>query len=273
MRVKHYIKNFLILLPLIFSGNLRNREAVLSCAAGFFAFSLASSAVYILNDIADVEKDRAHPVKRNRPIAGGAVSVKNAALCGVLCLCGAGPLLTLGRRSGALCVLAYLALNVLYSFSLKNRAFWDVTILASGFFLRLLYGAVLTGVSISGWLYLTVISISFYMALGKRRNELRKSGTDSRAALQFYTPEFLDKNMYMCVCLANVFFSLWAMDAGGKMLAAAPMVLLLSMRYSYDIEREESHGDPVDIILRDRAILLGGLACAAYMVFVLYASK
>lgn len=271
IRVKHYIKNFLIFLPLVFSGNFFSGTALRPCIFGFLAFSLSSSAIYILNDLADVEQDRAHPVKKNRPIASGAIPPRRAVLCGGVCLA-AGAVLQFftGRHTSAFCIPLYLVLNILYSFYFKKRAFSDIIILVSGFFLRVVYGAMLAGVSISAWLYLTVIAASFYMALGKRRNELKKAGGNTREALRYYSYEFLDKNMYMCLGIANVFYSLWAMDSGANMLPTAPVVLLLSMRYSYDIEKEESQGDPVDVITHDKAILLTAAACGLYILFALY---
>lgn len=271
LRVKHYIKNLLIFLPLVFSKNLLNWEALHSCLLGFLTFSLSSSTIYILNDLADVEKDRMHPVKKNRPIASGAVTPRSAVICGVICLAaGASFQLLAGQLLSAFCILLYIALNITYSFYFKERAFSDIIILVSGFFLRVIYGAMLAGVSISAWLYLTIIAASFYLALGKRRNELKQTNGKTRKVLQYYSYEFLDKNMYMCMAIANVFYSLWAMDGNGKMLPTAPVVLLLSMRYSYNIEKEDSQGDPVDVITHDKAILFAAMVYALYVLLVLY---
>ena len=104
-------------------------------------------------------------------------------------------------------------LNLLYSFGLKNVPVADIAILVSGFLLRVLYGSSITGIEISKWLYLTVIAMSFYLGLGKRRNELEKHGGEStRKVLEAYNKNFLDKNMYMCLSLAIVFYSLWCTD-------------------------------------------------------------
>lgn len=142
--------------------------------------------------------------------------------------------------------------------------------MVSGFIIRVLYGSAVADIDISGWLYLTVISVSFYMALGKRRNELKQMDQGTRKVLEFYNYEFLDKNMYMCMAIANIFYSLWAMDNGNRMLITVPVILLLSMRYSYDVEREESQGDPVDILLHDKMILFIASIYAVYMMIVLY---
>lgn len=271
MRAKHYIKNLMIFFPLVFSGELLNWSSFRPCLLGFLAFSLLSSTVYILNDLVDVERDRAHPVKKNRPIASGAVSPRNAILCGAACLIAGAFFQFLTRQSvSAICLPIYIILNIFYSFYFKTKAFGDIIILVSGFFIRVMYGAMLAGVAISAWLYLTVIAASFYMSLGKRRNELKKTGGETREVLRAYSYEFLDKNMYMCVAIANVFYALWAMNGEEKMLPTVPVVLLLSMRYSYDIEKDESQGDPVDVIIGDKVFLLASAAYALYTLTALY---
>jgi len=178
MRPSHYIKNFLIFLPIVFSAKLFEQwQNLVVLAGGFLAFSLICSCVYIVNDVIDAPKDRLHSRKKHRPIASGAVSVKAAfGLFGVLLMiaCLVAFWLIFGWNSQPEILLwlgVYLILNVLYSLCLKNYPIIDVAILASGFLLRLLYGSALTGIAVSNWLYLTVIAMSFYLGLGKRRNE------------------------------------------------------------------------------------------------------
>lgn len=268
MRVHHYIKNLLIFAALVCSGQIFCREKLLSALAGFGAFCAASSVVYIINDIRDQEKDRRHPTKRNRPIASGRVSVKNAriltaVLLAVSALCNAYPF----HIASSLLLALYIALNLAYSFGLKSVPLVDVAILVSGFLLRVMYGAVVTKITISNWLYLTVISLAFYFSLGKRRNELkRESSSGTRKVLKYYTEAFLDKNMYMCLTLAIGFYTLWCMDGstvslyGGGLVFTVPIVLLITMKYSMDIEGD-SDGDPVEVLLHDKALVL---LCAVY---------
>lgn len=272
LRIKHYIKNGLIFIPIFFSGNLFSSEKLFSCLWGFLSFCLVSSSIYVFNDIMDIEADRRHPVKKERPIASGAISIRNAVICEVSCFIGAmiAMITSRGGFTSFGCILVYCVLNIAYSLYLKKRALWDVIILVSGFFIRILYGSVLSGVVISGWLYLTVIAASFYMAFGKRRNELSETGEKTRNVFKFYTYDFFDKNMYIYMGMANIFYSLWAMDNGNKMLATVPFVFFIFMRYSYDIECRESRGDPIEVILSDRIILLSALVCLIYMWFLLY---
>ena len=251
------------------SGRLFDAEKLIPGFWGFLAFCMVSSAIYVINDIQDVEKDRAHPTKCHRPIASGAISLKSAWVMAALLtvLCAFFNWMAFSVSSTILLVL-YLVLNIGYSLGLKNIPIVDVTILVSGFLIRVLYGAIVTGIEISNWLYLTVIAMSFYLALGKRRNELKRVQTGTtRKVLSFYTEGFLDKNMYVCLGLANAFYALWAMDKGAEeigyskyLIWTVPLVLLIFMKYSLDIEGN-SDGDPVEVLVHDKVLLV---LCAVY---------
>lgn len=278
MRVHHYIKNFLVFAALACSGQLFHLEKLTAGIAAFIAFCMVSSVVYIINDIRDVEKDRKHPTKCKRPIAAGTVSVKSAwglaiilMLIAIACNC-----LTFHVTSTMLLVL-YLVLNLAYSFGLKNVPIVDVTILVAGFLIRILYGAFVTEITISNWLYLTVIALAFYFALGKRRNEIKQIGDgETRQVLKAYPVNFLDKNMGMCLTLANVFYALWSMDEktmsfynNDYLIFTVPIVLLITMKYSLDIEGE-SDGDPVEVLLHDKVLLTLCVLYLAVMFVILY---
>lgn len=278
MRVHHYIKNFLVFAALVCSGQLFHLEKLASGISGFIAFCMASSVVYIINDIRDQEKDRKHPTKCKRPIAAGTVSVKGAwVLAAVLLLiavvCNG---IAFDLTATSLLVL-YLVLNLAYSFGLKNIPIVDITILVAGFLIRILYGALVTEITISNWLYLTVIALSFYFALGKRRNELKHiSEGETRQVLKAYPISFLDKSMGMCLTLANVFYALWSMDENttslynsDSLVFTVPIVLLITMKYSLDIEGE-SDGDPVEVLLHDKVLLVLCVLYLAIMFMILY---
>lgn len=277
MRVHHYFKNLLVFIPLVFSGQFYDASKILSAVYAFIIFSLLSSVVYIINDIRDVHKDRLHSEKRNRPIASGAVSIRAAwMLVGVLItviavLC----VLCLNSVYPALLLAAYLLLNIGYSFGLKNLPIVDIIILVSGYLLRLLFGAAVTDITISKWLYLTAIGASFYMGFGKRRNELQ-SENGTRKVLQFYNKGFLDKNMYMCLGLTVMFYSLWCIDAetvnrigSDNVIWTIPLVLIICIKYSLNIE-SESNGDPIAVILKDKVLLVLGVILVAFMALLLY---
>ena len=272
MRVHHYIKNMLIFLPILFSGKLFVGNNLFVAILGTAAFSLVASAVYIINDIRDAEKDRKHPTKKNRPIASGEVSPANAVVLMVVILVAAIGLLGLAHASVAsyALMLLYLLINVAYSMGLKDVPLLDVTILAAGFLIRVLFGAVLTETAVSEWLYLTVLSAAFYFSLGKRRNELqRKKDGDTRKVLQYYTRDFLDKNMYMCLALLNTFYALWCKDITNDGMPytiwTVPIVIIICMKYSLTVEGN-SEGDPVEVLLHDRILLA---LCIIYGIVIL----
>ncbi len=278
MRVHHYIKNFLVFAALACSGQLLNREKLTSGIAAFVSFCMISSVVYIVNDIRDRENDRKHPVKSKRPIASGKVSVKGAwVLAAVLLIVAIVCNSFAFHVTSTLLLILYFVLNLLYSFGLKNVPIVDITILVAGFLIRILYGAFVTEIKISNWLYLTVIALSFYFALGKRRNELKNRGDgETRQVLKAYPINFLDKNMGMCLTLANVFYALWSMDEKTKsfynnnyLIFTVPIVLLITMKYSLDIEGE-SDGDPVEVLLHDKVLLALCVLYLVVMMMILY---
>lgn len=259
LRVKHYIKSFLILLPIFFGQQIFHIKTLLCALGGVVAFSLISSSIYILNDIKDVEKDRLHPKKRNRPIASGAIEVKTAYLIACACfLVSVVGSIVLTDIKSTLWLLLYFILNLLYSVKLKNVPLIDVAILTSGFVIRVIYGASLSHTQLSSWMYLTVMSAAFYMGLGKRRNECERQGSNhgkTRSVLRYYTYSFLDKNMYVCLALTDVFYSLWAINyENSYMLLTIPVVILILMKYSLNIEGN-SDGDPVEVILQDKVLI------------------
>lgn len=269
IRPKHWIKNLLVLLPLLCSGQFFHKDRLIPGVLAFFAFSLLASSIYIINDIRDRENDRRNPSKCGRPIASGAVSVSSALalFAGMLVLaliCG-----IFANGTQLLCwafFLLYFVLNLIYSFGGKNVPLLDIAILTSGFLLRVIYGGMVTGIPLSHWLCLTVTAASFYLSLGKRRGELLKNPDNPRPVLRYYSRDFLEKNMYMSVALAIVFYALWTVDASNvsrfgstALVWTVPLVILIFMRYSLIIE-DKTDGDPVEVILRDAPLLLlGGL--------------
>ena len=278
MRVHHFIKNGLVFAALACSGQLFVWRKLYVAILGFVAFYMISSVVYIINDIRDVEKDRKHPTKCNRPIAAGKVSVRNAwILAAVLFAIAVVCNILIFNIIATILLALYLILNLAYSFGLKNIAIIDITILVSGFLIRILYGALITEISISNWLYLTVIAVAFYFALGKRRNELKQLGAgETRRVLKAYPLNFLDKSMSMCLTLANVFYALWSMDEkttafydNDYLIFTVPIVLLITMKYSLDIEGD-SDGDPVEVLLHDKILLALCGIYLAIMFMVLY---
>ena len=269
LRVKHYIKNGLLFIPLFFSGEFFcDMSRIKNLLLAFLAFSFMASVVYIINDINDVEKDRNHAVKRKRPIASGEVSIKKAIMiAGILFLLSI--ILNFGATStlinyGCMYILLYGAINVLYSTKIKEYPIIDVVFLAAGFLIRVLYGAFVSQVRVSNWLLLTVIVFSLDMGLGKRRNELIKQKEKiTREVLKYYPYEFLDKMMQMFMTLGIVFYSLWTLNVSSETMEhnqfmwTVPIVIFICMKYTLIVEGD-SYGDPVDVLLSDKT-LIGGV--------------
>lgn len=266
IRMKHWLKNFLVYLPIFFSLNLFNIDYLLLTTLAFIVFCFTSSIVYILNDISDIEKDRLHPVKKFRPLASGEISKKQAyAIIAILAAIIAVIMLFFFNKTNNIFVilipLIYVALNILYSKKLKNVPIIDVVILVSGFVLRVMYGGVAINVEVSKFLYLMIIFGSFYLGFGKRRNEIIKNGDKSRKVLSLYNKEFLDKNMYVCLGLAIVSYSLWCVDSttiqrigNDYLFWTIPIVMVILQLYSLNIEGN-SHGDPIEVVLADKKLI------------------
>ncbi len=277
MRVKHYIKNVLIFLPIIFSKNIFNLNILKNTIIGAVSFSLIASIVYIINDILDVEVDRRDEKKKFRPIASGKISKRNAIILAITLLVISIILnVYISVNIKAYIILyGYLFMNILYSVKLKHIPIVDIVVLAFGFILRVIYGSEIGEIEISNWLYLTILVFSFYMGLGKRRNEYKKVGDKGRNVLKYYNESFLNSNMYMFMALGIVFYSLWCIDINiekNKLINniwTVPLVMIICMRYNLNIEGE-STGDPVDVLLNDKVLVTLTLAYAAMMLAILY---
>lgn len=277
MRLHHWIKNTLVFATLFFSGNIFYGLLFQKSILAFFAFGFLASCIYVFNDIQDVATDREHPTKCNRPIAANQVSPKQAKILTLLCITAVivlNALIEAGPFSW-LILLIYFALNIGYSYGLKNIPILDIAILASGFLLRVLYGSVVTNIQVSNWLYLTVMSAAFYMGLGKRRGEKNERNKKNRKVLHAYSHEFLDKNILISQTLIIVFYSLWCIDPSitthhGKSLCwTIPFVMIILMRYSLRIENH-SDGDPTMVLLRDWLLILFSITYGLLLLWLVY---
>lgn len=269
LRPRHWLKNLLVFVPLVFSGRITQTPLLASALAAFVSFSLGASFVYVVNDLMDVQSDRNHPIKSKRPIASGEVSPFTArVIAGLLLVASMGICITMTHIPGLVVLSSYLAVNIAYSIKLKTIPILDVVVLASGFLLRVVYGAIACGVEVSGWLYLTVLTGSFYLGLGKRRGEIDSVGMESRTVLSGYTREFLDKNMYVFLGLTIAFYALWARESGAR-LWTVPLVMVIFMRYSLDIE-SGGDGDPMSVVTHDGVLLTLIVCYVALVLMILY---
>ena len=269
LRVKHWMKNFLIFVPMFFGGTINEIEKWGRALGAFICFSLMASAIYVINDINNIEKDKLHPKKRNRPLPSGKISLKQAkSIVVILIIASLIPLVIMKIWWAEILLIIYLIQNILYSYGLKDKPIIDVSILASGYIIRIYYGGIISNTEISGWLFLVVTAGALFMGLGKRRNEMKLKKT--REVLKFYTESFLEKNMYVCATLANVFYALWAMEFESKvMLWSVPFFIVLMQKYSLNVEGE-SDGDPVEVILQDKLLIFLTITFTIFLFVTLY---
>lgn len=276
LRVKHYIKNGLILIPSFFNGTFISDAITITM--GIVSFSLAASFVYIVNDIKDVEKDRQHPTKCKRAIASGEISIIKAQIISAICL-SLSIIITLVTNKYSMPILfvlvCYIFINFMYSMGLKNIPIIDIGILSAGYVLRILYGSLISTVDVSSWLYMTIIAASFFLGLGKRRGEIIKNGDgNTRKVLELYSHKFLDKNMYMYLGLTIVFYSMWCINYATvtkqmNIIFTIPLILILLMRYSLIIEGS-SDGDPIEVLSSDKVLIGLVLVFILVMVVIFY---
>lgn len=278
LRVKHWLKNVLIFAPVFFGGALFDYEMIAKALYAFLTFGLASSVVYIINDINDVEKDRKHPTKCKRPIASGEVSMNVAKgfcvalILMIIMMSLVAVFSNIYSYVAVIWLVAYVVINLFYSICGKHIPVVDVVLLAAGFLIRLYYGAQVVQVDISAWLYLTVLAGAFYLGMGKRRNELKNvSDGETRAVLKKYNYAFLDKNMYVCIAFAEITYALWAMQSEHSgLMYTVPVVMVIFMKYSLIIEADDSEGNPMDVLLGDKLLLACVLIYGLIAFFSIY---
>jgi 4-hydroxybenzoate polyprenyltransferase len=272
MRPRQWTKNVFVFVALFFDGKVLDVSSVLNTLAAFILLCMMSSAVYIMNDLRDLENDRQHPVKQKRPLPAGQLSPTIAISAGFIMAGGslaAGFLLT---PALGLVLLGYLLIQIAYTFYLKNVVLLDVFVVAFGFILRIAAGVVVIDVQrFSPWLYVFGGFLALFMILGKRRHELTLLGeeaSDHRAILDEYTVELIDLLLMIVTTSAVAAYSLYTFLAEGlpenhAMMFTIPFVLYGIFRYLYLIHVRHEGGAPEEILLRDRAmqvtLLLYGL--------------
>lgn len=280
MRPRQWTKNLFVFVAVIFSHRLSDRAAVLASIAGFCFFCLISSAVYIINDIADVERDRQHPEKCSRPIASGRLSAPVAGAAAALLLgAGLGLSFMLAVPFG-LIALAYLALNLAYSFSLKHIVIVDVLCIAIFFVLRAIAGMAAIGQGISHWLLICTILLALFIALVKRRHELvllSDGAANHRVSLTEYSPYLLDQMIgvvtattLMAYCLYTVDPATVAKFGSDRLVYTVPFVIFGIFQYLYLVHQKGEGGSPDRMIVSDKPFLANLLFWIAVAGTVIY---
>lgn len=280
LRVHQYIKNLFIFMPLFFAGQFNELISISHVFIAFIAFSLSASAVYILNDLQDIKADQLHPKKRFRPLASGAVT-KNVAvgIMFALLLFSVSLMYWLSETATAV-LLGYVALNIAYSFSLKHISILDITIIATGFVLRLFVGSTVTQTPLSMWIVIMTFLLALFMALAKRRDDVllyNDSGEKMRKAVDGYTVQLIDAAMMIMASVVIVAYLLYTTSAevvarlhSDYLYLTALFVILGVMRYLQITFVEMNSASPTRVVLTDRFIQFTILGWLLAFVWLLY---
>jgi 4-hydroxybenzoate polyprenyltransferase len=263
---------------LVFVGELTNLNLFARTIAAFILFCAMSSAVYFINDLADIEKDRRHPRKRLRPLASGQLAPMTATAAAVVLVAVTLPLAFILNLGFGLIALAYFGLNLAYSFYLKNLVIIDVMSVAAGFVLRAVAGAEVIQVPISPWLYVCTTLLALFISFSKRRHELlllEGSANQHRQILDDYTIHLLDEFNAVVASTTIIAYSLYTFSAPNlptnhNMMLTIPFVLYGIFRYMYLIHRKNEGGSPEEVLLKDRPFLVNMMLWGVAVIAVLY---
>jgi len=282
MRPHQWSKNFFVYAALIFSQNILNLPLLLKTTIAFSAFCLISSALYIFNDLKDLEEDKLHPLKSKRPIASGKIKKSTAILMiVVLGLLGFSSALTLNKNYFII-ILVYFLIQMAYSIKLKHIVILDVFVVALGFLIRVVAGGLAIEVSLSSWLLICTILLALFLALSKRRHELvllEDGASDHRPILEEYSPYLLDQMIAVVTASTVIAYCLYTISeetvtkfGTTNLIFTVPFVLYGIFRYLYLIHQKSEGGSPEALIIKDKPLLIDIFLWIATAVTILYFS-
>jgi 4-hydroxybenzoate polyprenyltransferase len=283
LRPRQWTKNLLVFAGLMFSQGLHEPALVLRSLLAFVVFCLLSGGVYLINDVMDAGRDRAHPQKRHRPVASGRLLPRVALGAGVALLAGASAAgFLLSARFGAVSV-AYVALLTVYSIGLKHVVIVDTLVIAAGFVLRALAGVVVLDITFSHWFLLCTSLLALFLTFGKRRHELialEGGASEHRPILSEYSPQLLDQMIAVVTASTLMAYALYTVAPetqarlGTPLLPLTiPFVLYGIFRYLYLLYRRDLGGNPSEHLLTDRALLLDIALWGVAVVLILYVAR
>ena len=257
LRIKHWVKNLFLFAAPFFGGNLFSNEILLIAFPSFIAFSLSASAVYVYNDIKDIEGDKLHPKKKRRPIASNAISKRNAYMFSVVLVVIS--LIISFRIATAFFyfIVMYLLIQMIYSMYLKNVAIVDIFCIASGFVIRVLAGGAAFHIDVSKWLLLTMFMISLVLAAGKRLGEvslLNEKVEEHRRSLNVYSISTLNEILLISSAAALIAYALYTVEQFHRLVYTIPIVTFGLFRYL--MLSKQGIGDPTETITRDKWLAL-----------------
>ena len=282
IRVTNWPKNFFVFVPAVFAKQLFDPNGFYQIVLGFVIFSIASSAVYVFNDIVDAPKDAIHPLKKNRPVASGKISKRNAMLIGI-CLYLILILITLKLNSSFMIIIwVYVAINILYTAFLKRIVIVDIFCIASGFMLRVIGGGLLISVYLSKWLILTTMFLSLFLAVMKRRVEIANSpdASDQRTVLKDYSLNFIDQIAAMTGSGVILSYALYSVaertveSFGTERLVFTTMFVIFGIfRYMYLVYKKDKGENVIEVLLTDSPMIINLILYIASSLFIIYFYK
>jgi 4-hydroxybenzoate polyprenyltransferase len=282
IRPKQWIKNLFVFAPLLFSKHVFHLDYLIPSIAAFILFSLASSAVYIINDILDVESDRVHPKKKYRPIASGEIAIKDALIFLTVLIIIIITALFFQRRIFSFVIILYIVTNLVYSLRIKSVVLLDVFFISFGFMLRVLGGAAAIAVPISSWMVLTTIFISLFLAISKRRSELSQTVNlenieKQRKVLREYSVEFADQINTIAAAGTIVSYALYTVSertvatfGTDNLIYTTPFVIYGIFRYMYLMHQKNMGESPTTIVTKDIPIILCVLIWFIISLIIIY---
>ena len=286
IRLKHWVKNLFVFIPAFFAGVLFDQHNLILLIGGFFSFSFVASSIYIINDYRDIEVDRNHPEKKNRPLASGAVGVPLAFIVwGFLLVIGIGIayLIDPVDYHFLYIILIYLVINTGYSLGLKNISILDIMMVASGFLLRTLAGGVIVDVALSNWLLIMVFLGALFIALAKRLDDLlisEASGNISRKSVKNYNLNFIYSGITMISGVSMVSYIMYSISPevterlkSEHLYITAIFVIAGILRYLQITLVENKSGSPTKILLTDRFIISTVLGWVLSFYVIIYMAK
>jgi len=278
MRPKQWAKNLFIFAGLIFGERLFYPSLLTRNVLAFVLFCLISSTIYLINDLADIEKDRQHPIKRRRPLPSGRLQPRTAMIAAGLFPTMSIPLAFLLDSQFGLIAVAYLATMIAYSLLLKNLVIVDVLVVSAGYVLRVAAGVIVTGVPFSPWLYVCTTLLALFISFSRRRHELlilEGTADEHRTTLNEYTPHLLDEMTSVVTSTTVIAYSLYTFFAPNlppnhSMMLTIPFVLYGIFRYLYLIHVRNEGGTPEELVFKDKPLLLDIALWGLTVLSVLY---
>ncbi len=260
IRPDQYIKNLFIFLPIFFSLKITNLSLFTNSLIAFLSFSMVASAVYIFNDIHDIDEDKTHPVKKDRPLASGELSKSYALkIMGTLLFSGLLLIISISHEAFLIFII-YVLINIAYTFKLKQIAIVDVYIISIGFVLRLFVGSIITGIAISKWIIIMTFLLALFLALSKRRDDViiySDTGKKMRKVVDGYNIQFLDTAMTIMASIVIVAYTIYTASFNSEYLYLTTFFVILGvLRYLKIALIHENTGSPTNIINRDKFMKL-----------------